>query len=287
MSQTKTNRVKFTDILLAVASGIIAAANLNLFVKAGNLVPGGFAGLSFLIIRLADKYLNVTLPYSVLYLLFNLPCVILVWRTISKRFTLLSLIDVVLTSFLTDLFPKFTITDDLLLISVFGGIINGISNSMELAAGGSAGGMDFLAIWLGKKYQKSMWNSLLVFNAVLLVVSGLEFTWESALYSIIFQYVSTQVMNMFDARYKRTSFFIVTDKADQIDQAVVKQFNHSVTALQGVGGYTHEDRTVLYAVVGRYEENAMIELVRSIDPKAFINVMDSRKIVGNFNQLPY
>ena len=275
------------DVLLSILAALVAALNMNMMVWRGGLIPGGFSGLSVLLVRAADSFFNIKLNYSVLYVLFNIPGAILVYRYVGKRFTLISLIDVVLTSLFIQLLPRLEVTEDMLLISVFGGILGGVSAVLVMTAEGSGGGTDFIAIYFSKIRQKSMWNTILGFNVVLLLTAGILFGWDTALYSIIFQFVQTQVLDLYDKRFKRSCFVIITSHPREISEAVFREFNHSLTEFKGIGSYTHTERTVLYTVVGKYEERQFINLILQIDPKAFVNIMNSERIVGNFIQKPY
>ena len=171
----KKNLGILKEIFFSALAALIAAINIRTFIHSGNIVPGGFSGLSLLITRLAASK-GVTLSYSVLYLLFNIPCVLLVFKFVGKRFTIISLIDVVLSSILSSVIPECFITDDMLLIAVFGGIVNGISGSCVLMANACGGGTDFISIYFAKKKQKSVWNETLVFNALLILLAGFYFT---------------------------------------------------------------------------------------------------------------
>lgn len=274
-------------VILAILAGLVAAININSFVAAGALVPGGFSGLSLMIVRIAETSFNIKLNYSFIYLLFNIPCTILVFNAVGRKFTYVSLVDVVATSLFVELIPTIYVTNDILLISVFGGILGGVSGALMLLAGGCGGGTDFVGIYYAKKKQKSMWNTIFAFNAAMLIVTGLMYGWDISLYSIIFQYVQTQVLDIYDSRYKRSCFIIITDKPEEIRQAVYEKYNHSVTHFTGVGGYSHQNKNVLYTVVGKYEEQDFINLIMRVDPKAFVNIMDSERVIGNFNQKPY
>ena len=282
----KINRKLFRDIALSVCAALLAAINIRTFVNAGNLVPGGFSGISLMLVRAGEKYFNIKLNYSIIYLLFNIPGTLLVLNSISRRFTLVSLVDVVMSSVFVALIPDIPITDDLLLISVFGGILGGISSACVLAGDACGGGTDFISIYMARKKQKSMWNYIFAFNAALLIVSGLLFGWEASLYSIIFQFVATQVIDLVDNRYKRSSFIIISDKAEEIEEAVFQKYHHSVTRFDAIGGYTGHQRTVLYTVVGEYEVNQLITTIISIDPHAFINIASGQRTVGNFHEKP-
>ena len=275
------------DIIISLLAAFIAAININTFINDGNIVPSGFSGIALLITRLADKYSFFCPSYSVLYIALNIPAVILVMKTVGKKFTIISLIDVVFTSIFVGILPKFHITNDFLLAAVFGGIINGFSNSLVLAADGSGGGIDFITIYAAKKYKKSFWNEAMLINATIIAIAALAFGLEAALYSIIYQFVCTQVINFADSRYKRSSLIIISEKSEEICNAVYRDFHHTVTIWQGVGGYTSSNRRVLYTVCGQYETNALVTKILSIDPKAFVNVTQSQKVIGNFHEKPF
>ena len=287
MDDINTGKITVRNIVLAVLSGVVAAFNLKVFVEAGHLTPGGLSGLAVFLVRLSERFGSFKLSYGFLYIMLNIPGTIVIYKTLGKRFTFLSLIDILITSILTDFIPSIEITHDILLICVFGGLLNGISDCLVLESGGCGGGTHFWAIFFSRKYQKSMWNMVLIMNAILLLLSGMFFGWEISLYSIIFQFVCTQVINRYDNRYKRSVFIIITEKPEEITEAVYKLLNHSVTRFEGVGSYSHETKEVLYTVCGQYEENHLTEIIMDIDPKAFVNIMDSHKVVGNFRQKPY
>ena len=284
----KNGKVHFIkDIFISLLAAFIAAININTFINDGNIVPSGFSGIALLTTRLADKYSFFCPSYSVLYIALNIPAVILVMKTVGKKFTIISLVDVVFTSLFVGILPKFHITNDFLLAAVFGGIINGFSNLLVLAADGSGGGIDFITIYAAKKYKKSFWNEAMLINATIIAIAALAFGLEAALYSIIYQFVCTQVINFADSRYKRSSLIIISEKSEEICNAVYRDFHHTVTIWQGVGGYTSSNRRVLYTVCGQYETNALVTKILSIDPKAFVNVTQSQKVIGNFHEKPF
>ena len=284
----KKERNLAVELFFIVLGAALNAANINTFVYSGSLVPGGFQGVSLNIMRIASKYFALDLNYSVIYLLFNIPAALLVFRYISKRFTWKSLVFVGVSSALVQFIPKVKVTDDMLLVSVFGGIIAGLSISIVLRSNACGGGMDFISIYFAKKKQKSVWTEMFVFNASMLVIAGALLGWESALYSIIFQFVNTQIIKAFDDRYKRSSFIIISEKAEEIAHAIYDdRYHHSVTLFDAVGGYTGQKRTVIYTVVGDYEVNRLIETIKEIDPNAFVNVDSNQRVIGNFHEKPY
>ncbi len=145
-----------------------------------------------LIQRLCEKFLGFIPDYTPINLALNAFPVYVGFRYVGKKFTLLSLLMIVVSGILTDMLPSYIITYDPLLISVFGGILSGVAVSICLSVDATSGGTDFIAIYLSQKRGVETWNLVLGFNVVILVIAGFFFGWERALYSIIYQFVSTQ-----------------------------------------------------------------------------------------------
>ena len=215
-------------IIVAYAS-ILMALNIKTFVRTGGLYPGGATGLTILIQRIALQYFSLQLPYSVINLLLNAFPVYIGFRYIGKKFTLLSCEMILLTSFLTDLIPAHPITYDTLLISIFGGLINGFVMTMCLRANATTGGTDFISIYLSQKRGVDSFNIILGFNAVILLAAGYFFGWDKALYSIIFQYTSTQILRLLYRNYRQETLFIVTDKWAEVKNAIHDTTHHGST----------------------------------------------------------
>ena len=150
--------------------------------------------MSLLVCEVFAKYLHVTLPYAPVNLLFNALPACIGLKFIGKKFTLFSCIFVVLSSVLVDVIPAVTLTDNTLLLCLFGAIVGGFATSMCLNADATSGGTDFISIALSERKGVDAFNYILAGNVVLLCVAGLLFGWERSMYSIIYQYVSTQVV---------------------------------------------------------------------------------------------
>ena len=217
--------------LIVVFAAILFALNIKIFVRAGDLFPGGVTGLTVLFQRLSEKYLGIELPYSPINLLLNAFPVYIGFRYIGKKFTLLSLLMIFLSGMVTDLLPAYLITDDPLLISVFGGILGGTAISLCLLADATSGGTDFIAIYLAQKHGMETWNLILAFNAVILSIAGFFFGWEEALYSIIYQFVSTQTLHTLYRNYQQQTLLVVTMNAQEVCDAIAKATHHGATIL--------------------------------------------------------
>lgn len=190
----------------AVIAAVICAVNINTFVNTGGLIPGGFNGLTLLLQNIFREFAGLEVPYTVINITLNAIPVFIGLRFIGLKFTMSSCVVIILSSILTDLIPAQPITYDPLLISIFGGLINGVVITLCLIGNTSTGGTDFIAIYFSEKNGRDIWNYIFCGNAVLLVIAGLLFGWDKALYSIIFQFTSTQVVQMLHQRYKSIRF---------------------------------------------------------------------------------
>lgn len=273
-------------IIVISAAAFLMALNIKTFVRAGGLYPGGATGLTILLQTIFERFWGIAVPYTIINLLLNAVPVYIGFRFIGKKFTIYSCVMIVLTSFLTDIISGYVITYDILLISIFGGIINGFVINLCLMMNATTGGTDFISIYLSEKKGMDSWNLILALNVVILSIAGILFGWEKALYSIIFQYASTQVLHVLYKRYQKQTFFIVTEKAEEVCDAIYKVSYHGATILEGKGSYEHCQRNVVYSVVSREEVKKVLQAVRAVDENAFINEVKTEGLWGRFYQKP-
>jgi len=264
----------------------VFAFNMQSFVNTGGLFPGGFAGITLLITRSASEFLGITIPYSMVYLPLNLIPALIGFKFIGKRFTIMSFYMVALSSFLTDLLPDMTITSDPLLISIFGGILNGASVSLCLLSGASAGGTDFISIYFSEKKGIDTWNYIFMANVCILTLAGILFGFDAAMYSIIYQFCSTQIIQTLYKRYQKDTLLIVTAKPQEVYELIRNMTHHDATRIDGVGMYEGAERHILYSVVGRSQVDKLMQEIHLIDPKAFINVIQTEQLTGRFYKPP-
>lgn len=273
-------------ILVICFASFLMALNIKSFVRTGGLYPGGATGLALLIQRAADMFLHITIPYTIVNILLNAIPVYIGFRFIGKKFTMYSCLMIVLTSVLTDIIPGYAITYDTLLISIFGGLINGFVIGLCLHMNATTGGTDFIAIYLSEKKEIDSWNIVLGINVVILAVAGILFGWDKALYSIIFQYTSTQVVHILYRKYQHETLFIVTNQATEVYEVISKMSNHGATIMEGEGSYEHQERKIVYSVVSSAQSKSIIREVKKADPHAFVNAIKTEQIAGRFYQKP-
>ncbi len=283
--------MKFTKndlktLLFVSLSSLFYAFAMKAFVEAGNFYPGGVAGLSRLISNALSTFFNIKISFSIFYMTMNGILAILVYEFVGKKFTIFSVVQFTLTSLFVDILPAFPLTDDLLLIAVFGGILGGFGVSIALRADASTGGTDFVAIYFSNKYHISTWNYVMGFNVCMLLVVGFIFSWEQALYSIIYQFCSTQVVQTLHNRYKLNTLFIVTKFPDEVSEAAFKTCRHGITRLNGEGAYSHSDVSLLIMTANAFQIEELCRSIKATDAKAFITINKTERIVGNYYQKP-
>ncbi len=276
-----------TRCLAVLLASLIYAINFKTFIQTGDLFPGGFTGLTRLVMRCAWEFGHVELPFSPINLLLNAVPAVVSFKLVGKRFTLYSCLCIVLTSLFTDLLPSVPITEDVLLICIFGGMINGVAAGILLRTRVSGGGTDFIAIALSERKNIDAWNYILCANAVMLAAAGALFGWDKALYSIIFQFTATQVIRMLDPDGRRATLFIVTGRESAGGVcAKIQETNHTATLVEGVGLYNGEPCVLIYSVVENSQIRKLTREVQLSDPHAFVNVLRTDRLSGKFYRRP-
>lgn len=274
---------RLTIVLLAA---LLMAMNINTFVNAGGLYPGGATGLTIIVQRLFSKYLGIAVPYTPINIILNAVPVYIGFRYIGRKFTIFSLIMVLSNGFFVDLLPHMTVTNDPLLVAVFGGIINACAITMCLKVDATSGGTDFISIFLSQKKGIDAFPYILGGNIVILGIAGFIFGWDKALYSMIFQYVSTQTLHFLYRTYQQRTLFIITDMPDRVCQMIYATCGHGATLIDGEGSFAHRNKKIVYSIVSASDTRKLIPKIREIDHSAFINSVRTEEIMGNFYTRP-
>lgn len=273
--------------LVIILAAFIMAANIKTFVHTGGLYPAGAMGLTLLILHIGETFFSITLPYTIINLIINAIPVYIGFRFIGKKFTIYSCVMILLTGLFTDILPAYTITEDTLLTSIFGGIVCGIAISLCLMVEATSGGTDFIAIYMSEKKHKDSWNLSLGINIVILISAGFLFGWDKALYSIIFQFVTTQVLHLLHKRYQKETLFIVTTHPNEVCKIIDDNTKHSATIVKSEGAARHGENFIVYSVVSKEEYVHVVHKIKKFEPEAFINAINTDSLTGNFYQRPY
>ena len=274
----------FLRFLVVSLAAALMAVNIKTFVHTGGLLPGGFTGITLLLQEIFLKFAGIKIPFTVFYWGLNLIPALICFKYVGKYFTLLSIWMIIFSGLLTDLIPDITIvmTDDTILCSIFGGLLNGFAITLCLLAGATSGGTDFISIYVSEKTGRSIWNMILIFNVMVLAIFGLLFGWERALYSIVFQFATTQLLNALYKRYQKSTLFIISDHTDELIGVIRQVTGHDATLFTGKGCYKGAERKMLYTVISSDEEFKLVRSIKEADPGAFVNIMQTKMLKGNF-----
>ncbi|MDD2282485.1 MAG: YitT family protein [Eubacteriales bacterium] len=267
---------RVTNILGIALGCLVTALAINLFLAPNQVAPGGASGLAVVMHHLLG------LPVSLGLLLINLPLFILAWFLLGPRFG----INTLAGSLLLPIFAALTehlapVTSDLLLASIYGGIIMGVGVGIVLRSQGSIGGTTLAAQLIHKFSGFSVSQCLLVIDFLVVTLVGIVFDAELALYSLIALAVSIKVIDLVQQGLRRAkAAFIISDCAEGIAAAVLEQLQRGATLLEGRGAWSRRDKEVLLVVVNSNEVARLKALVAARDPDAFVIVADIHEVLG-------
>lgn len=276
----------FTFVMLTIA-GIINAFGVTVFLFPVKLYDSGISGLSMLLDQITPEYLTL----SVFLLALNIPIFIFGLKQQGIAFTVYSIFTVGVYSFMSYLIMDVLPIDvsfisplagsDLLLCAIFGGLISGIGSGLTIRFGGAIDGIDVLSVIFAKKIGISIGTFVLVFNTLLYIACGIVIhSWILPLYSIVTYYVGSRTVDFIVEGFDRAKCaMIVTTKADEIADALSDRFKSGGTIVNAVGGYSKEEKQIVYFIINHFQINKLKQLVREIDETAFISLQDVTDIV--------
>lgn len=268
-------------IAVLIGSAVISAVALNEFLIPGKIFSAGINGISQIIAMLLQM-VGIHVSTGWFILLFNVPIGLLGWFKVGRGFTFYSIIVAVLTSILAIVIPVTSVAHNALLAALFGGILTGIGVAYPLKYGFSTGGMDIVAVVLEKTTGRTIGTLMLMINLGIVLIAGVLFGWESALYTIISIYAMSRVVDSIHTRHQKLTAFIVTQHQDDVITALNATLIRGITIMPAVGAYRREDSAVLMVVISRYELYTLEHAVKETDPQAFVNLVNTIDIEGNF-----
>jgi uncharacterized membrane-anchored protein YitT (DUF2179 family) len=239
-------------------------------------VSGGFTGMA-----LTFHYLVSWLSVAILYFLFNVPLFIASWFLVNRRFFLYSVVGMIIFSTCVALVQVTIPLEDPFLSALLAGIILGTGSGIILRSLGSSGGTDILTVILFQRFSVQPGTTLLACNVVILTICAFLFSLEIVLYTLIYLYVSSQLVNVvLTGLSQRKAIFIVSSQWEAISRQILKEINRGLTVLHGEGGYSGSERRVLYTVVNFRELGLLKQIIKREDPAAFVVVADTREVMG-------
>lgn len=271
-------------IIVVIFSSLLLAISLNFFLINANVYASGFTGAAQLASSAFADFVGIQLSTGILLLLLNIPVFILGWFKVGRGFTIYSILSVIFATIFLEILPIISLSDDIILNAVAGGVIGGVAVGLSLKWGASTGGMDIVALFLSRLQDKPIGIYFLSLNAVIIVLAGFLYEPENALYTLVALYVTTTVIDAIHTRHEKVTAMIITSKADELQQAIHDKMVRGITILPTKGAYTKADSNMLYLVITRYELYDLEKIIAEIDPKAFTNVVQTVGIFGLFRR---
>lgn len=254
---------------------MIAAFALECFLLPNNIIDGGVIGISMMISYITKWNLGL------LVVLINLPFIYLAFQKMGKRFVFNVLYGVSMLAVFINLFAHYKVTEAPLLATVFGGVILGVGVGLILRSDGALDGTEILAIRLAKKLGFSVGEIIMFFNLFIYTAAGFLYGWDSAMYSILTYFIVYRVIDIvLEGLNSSKSALIISQYPKEIGDAIIKQLDISVTYQKGKGGYSGQEKTIIYCVINRLEVSKMKKLIREIDPEAFLVIQDVHEVEG-------
>lgn len=268
------------DYLFILSGCIIQAIGMVFFLIPSQLISGGISGLA----QVINHY--TSWPIGLLTLAGNIPLLILGWRYLGKiKFAARTVFAVATFSVFTDLLSSTAaekaITHDLFLNMMFGAVILGLGFGLVYKGSGTSGGSDIIGRILNQRLGLPITQSYLLTDSVSVILGGIAFGWDLALYGLIAIYISGFAAEMIS---EGSSYFrdviIITSEPDKIAEDVINILGRSVTHFKGIGGYSREEKAIIYCVIGRNEVNQLKKMVIEADPSSFMVVGHTHEVLG-------
>jgi uncharacterized membrane-anchored protein YitT (DUF2179 family) len=266
-----------SNLLLIIAGSILCAVAINGILIPNQFLSGGITGIAITI-----HYLVPGLSMEAVYFVLNIPIFILGWFYVGRRFFLYSIAGMTIFT-LALLFCQISFPPlDKLSSTLAAGIISGIGSGIILRSVGSAGGLDILGVMLLKRFSIRLGSTILAFNSVILAAAAVLFPLEKALYTLLFMYVTSHIVDLVVTGLSQRKFvFIVSQRWRDISHMIMHRIKRGVTIVNGQGGFTGREEQILYTVVTLRQLSQLKQLAREIDPDAFIVVTDTMEVMGH------
>lgn len=282
-------KIELKKMLLLTLAGIINAIGITLFLNPVKLYDSGISGTSMLIAQITPEGISL----SLCLLLLNIPLYLYGLKKQGKLFTFYAIYTVTIYSLaawlITDILPiDVSIASplagtDLLLCAIFGGIISGIGSGLAIRNGGAMDGIEVMAVIFAQRIGITVGTFVMCYNLLLYIICGFILkSWVLPLYSIVTYMAALKTVDFIVEGFDRAkSAMIITDKPDEICKTLSEVFETGSTKIEAVGGYSNSYKTVVYFVVNRFQVTKMKDIVKEIDPNAYITITEVADVFSN------
>ena len=277
MAKIKNNRLKtILSYIIIILAATLAAYSLDTFLIPNNILDGGVTGISIIISKV------FAIPISLLVILINIPFVYVGYRNLGKNFLIRTIIAMLTFSIALSFFESFhEVTDEILLATIFGGILLGIGVGLVIRMGACVDGTESVALVISKKTSLSVGQIVMIFNFLIYGCAALIFGIDRALYSILTYFITFKVIDLVSEGLEQAkAALIVTEKGTDMANEIYKRLGRTVTRINGSGLLSGE-KEVMYCVLTRIEVFELKKIANEMDESAFISILEVSDIIGN------
>lgn len=267
--------VLFFRFLFLAIGALIAGFALEGFIIPNSMVDGGIVGISIMLSYITKANLGLLL------LVINLPFIFLALKKLGTMFVVQTFFAISMLGVGVNIFHGHVVTDDILLAVVFGGVVLGIGVGIVLRNNAAMDGTEILAIRLAKKFGFSIGEIIMFCNIFIYAAAGFLYGWDRAMYSVLVYFITYKVIDIvLEGLNEAKSVTIISNESEHLGQSIIKLLDIGVTYLKGRGGYTGEDKDIIYCVISRLELAKLKQLVKTVDPTAFIAIESVHEVEG-------
>lgn len=266
---------RLISFIMLTTGSIIAAYALESFLIPNTILDGGVTGISIIVSKITN------LPVSLLVLILNIPFVYIGYKNLGRGFLIRAVYSMVLFSVSLSVFRYYEpLTEQMLLATVFGGILLGVGVGLVIHFGGCVDGTESVALVISKKTTLSIGQVVLVFNLVIYSVAGLIFGLDRAMYSLLTYFITFKVIDFVSEGFEQVkAALIVTEKGTDMAKEIYKRLGRTVTTIRGKG-LISGDKEVMYCVLTRMEIYELRHIAEEMDESAFITILEVSDIIG-------
>lgn len=269
------------EYFMIFAGSLFYAAGFQIFLYRNDIITGGVTGIAMIINLISH------LPVGILVIIMNIPLFIMARMSFGRRSTIASLICMTVSSLMIDAIALYSIdlgNVDMMVSSIYGGLLMGIGLGVVYLTGATTGGVDIMAKFLRSKWQHiNLGTIILILDIVVIVVFAISFKKvESALYALIAMFINATVVDVVLYGLKSSkACYIISEKSDTIKQRLLDELDRGVTVLLGEGGYTGERKDILLCTINKRQISQVRSIIKQEDSAAFVMVSDVRDVFGD------
>lgn len=272
----KFYKLTLKNLIIIMIGAAIAATALEGFLVPNTIIDGGIIGISIMV-----DYILKDIPLGAVIFCLNMPFIFLALKKFGKRFVFNTFWGISWLSIFVSLIHGHKVTEDLILSAIFGGVILGLGVGLILRNNGSLDGTEIIAIRLAKKIGFSIGEIIMTFNVFIFFSAGFLFGFDRAMYSMLTYFIAYKVIDVvLEGLNESKSVWVVTDYSKEMGDNIIKEMDTSVTYIDAEGGYSGRPKRIVYCVISRLEVAKLKQLVKEVDPSAFISIENVHEVEG-------